>query len=181
MIAEADIRRFGEGRWVVPVLALLDEQGGGRFASMAAQLDCPRPSLARTLEQLAEWGWITRNAGHGHPLRPEYLLTAKAQPLAAAATRIMATRRRLGLEAASLSRWALPVAAHLGTGWTRFGELEQRLSPVSPRALSMTLKQMIETKTVARRLESHFPPIAFYGLTRRGQMLAGAIRSTRAA
>ena len=50
--------------------------GGSRFAVMLARLGLSRSALAASLAQLQEAGWLRRNPGHGHPLRPEYVLTA---------------------------------------------------------------------------------------------------------
>jgi DNA-binding HxlR family transcriptional regulator len=87
----------------------------------------------------------------------------------------MAERTRLGLSATDLPRWGLPLVAGLAPEWSRFGELQTRLSPVTPRALSQTLQTMIGQDLVQRRLEDRFPPVALYGRTGRGRDLAGAI------
>ena len=50
------------------------------------------------------------------------------------------------------------------------------LAPVTPRALSLTLKQMLAADLVDRALEDEFPPTAIYGLTGRGARLAAAMR-----
>jgi DNA-binding HxlR family transcriptional regulator len=97
MLNDEDVRRLGQGRWTVPLLAELLEQKGGRFASLLAGLGIARDSLARTLAQAIESGWVARNPGYGHPLRPEYVLTPRGEAVAAACCRMMATRRRLGL------------------------------------------------------------------------------------
>ena len=42
---------------------------------MLARLGLSRSMLTASLTQLIEAGWLQRNPGHGHPLRPEYVLT----------------------------------------------------------------------------------------------------------
>jgi len=176
MIAEADFRRLVAGRWLVPLMALIGEQEGARFAAMRARLGLSRSALTASLAQLQEAGWLRRNPGHGHPLRPEYILTKKGAPIAAFAMKVMAERARLGLEPAQLPRWSLPLIATLGRDRARFSALRASLAPVTPRALSLTLKQMLSTDLVDRALEDDFPPIAIYGLTPRGSRLAEAMR-----
>jgi DNA-binding HxlR family transcriptional regulator len=75
-----------------------------------------------------------------------------------------------------LSRWSLPVAARLSGAEERFTALRNSLSPVTPRALSLTLKQMMGADLVRRSLEDRFPPIPIYALTGRGNDLAAALR-----
>ena len=176
MIAEADFRRLVAGRWLVPLMALIGELEGARFAAMRARLGLSRSALTASLAQLQEAGWLRRNPGHGHPLRPEYILTKKGAPIAAFAMKVMAERARLGLEPAQLPRWSLPLIATLGRDRARFSALRASLAPVTPRALSLTLKQMLSTDLVDRALEDDFPPIAIYGLTHRGSRLAEAMR-----
>ena len=123
MIDEADLRRVKAGRWLMPLMAHLAEPGASRFAVMLGRLELSRSALAASLTQLAEAGWIRRNPGHGHPLRPEYVLTAAGEPVAAFCQRVMAQRERLGLEPAGLPRWSLPVVARLEGDRARFSAL----------------------------------------------------------
>ena len=39
------------------------------------RLDVTRDSLRRALDALIALGYVRRNEGYGHPLRPEYLIT----------------------------------------------------------------------------------------------------------
>ncbi|RYD59669.1 MAG: hypothetical protein EOP60_01695, partial [Sphingomonadales bacterium] len=157
------LRMLGGNRWAVQVMALLSH-GGARFAVIARAYDLPHNSLARCLEYLRRAGWVIPNPGHGHPLRPEYLLSETGRPVGALCERIAAERERLALVAADLPRWSLPVVAGLAPDWSRFGELQARLAPVTPRALSQTLQAMIGHDLVKRRLEDRYPPVALYGL-----------------
>ena len=175
MIGERELRSLTAGRWLVPIMAHLDEASGSRFAAMLA-LGPSRATLAASLTQLRDAGWVRRNAGHGHPLRPEYLLTDAGAPVAAFARSVMASRARLGLEPDRLSRWSLPVVIRLDGGEARFSALRDSLRPVTPRALSLTLKQLLGARLIERELEDDFPPVPIYGLTGRGARLAEAMR-----
>ncbi len=176
MIAEADLRTLTAGRWLLPLLAHVDAADGSRFAAMLAQLGLSRSALAASLEALRQAGWLARNSGHGHPLRPEYVLTEAGAPIAAFARKVMAERARLGLAPGQLPRWSLPVVARLGRDSARFSALRLSLRPVTARALSLTLKQMLTVGLVSRALEDAYPPSAIYGLTGRGESLAEAMR-----
>ena len=171
----AALRILTANRWAMPVMALLAREKGSRFAVIAARFGLSSHSLTRCLQHLREAGWVIPNPGHGHPLRPEYVLTALGEAIGGACARIMEARARLGLAAPDVPRWGLPIVAGMGPGWTRFGELQTRLSPVTPRALSQTLQSMIGQDLVKRRLEDRFPPVPLYGLTGRGRDLAGAM------
>lgn len=176
MIGETELRRLTAGRWLVPLMAHLADERGSRFAVMLARLGLSRSVLAASLATLQEAGWLARNPGHGHPLRPEYVLTATGEPVAAFCQGVMAQRERLGLAPGQLPRWSLPLVARLDRGTARFSALRDTLRPVTPRALSLTLKQMLQVDLVDRALEDEFPPIAIYGLTGRGRELAAAMR-----
>lgn len=175
MISGADLRRLTAGRWLLPIMAHVAAGDGSRFAAMLAGLGLSRSVLAASLARLVKAGWLTHNPGHGHPLRPEYVLTASGRPIGALARRIVATRRALGLDPDGLSRWALPAIARLVEAPCRFGELRAALAPVTPRALSLTLKQLQAAGLIDRALEESYPPSAIYALAERGEMLAEAL------
>lgn len=175
LIDAATMRALTATRWAIPVMALLSREKGARFAAMANRFGLSRHSLVRCLAHLRGHGWVMPNPGHGHPLRPEYLLTPAGAAIGPACERIMAERIRLGLEPRQLPRWGLPLVAGLGAGWARFGDLHTRLDPITPRALSQAIKAMIDVDLVTRRLENRYPPLPLYGLTGRGRDLAGAM------
>lgn len=169
------LRSLGANRWALPVMALLSREGGARFAAIARRLSLSPHSLTRCLEHLRACGWVVANPGHGHPLRPDYLPSEAGRAVGALCERVMDARERLGLGAVDLSRWSLPLVASLSPEWSRFGVLQARLAPVTPRALSQTLQGMIGQDLVKRRLEDRFPPLPLYGLSGRGRDLAGAL------
>jgi DNA-binding HxlR family transcriptional regulator len=175
MLAEDDLRWLVGSRWFVPLLAVASREEGVRSAALVARFGISRSMLAAVLGQLLGKGWLTRNPGHGHPLRPEYLLTGAGRPVAAWCERVMEERRHLGLDGNALGRWALPLVGRLDRRWERFSWLEAQLSPISPRSLSLALKQLLDVGLVDRRLEDAFPPRPLYGLTDRGQRLAQAM------
>lgn len=175
MLPGEDLRWLVGSRWFIPLLALASGEEGVRAAALVARLGISRSLLAGLLDQLLRKGWLMRNPGHGHPLRPEYVLTEAGRPVGAWCERVMTERLNLGLDRKALGRWSLPVLGRLDRRWERFSWLEAQLSPISPRSLSLALKQLLEARLVDRRLEDSFPPRPLYGLTSRGQRLARAM------
>ena len=176
MLPVQDIRILGERRWSVPVLAALAAEGGGaRFILLLNRVGCARSALASTLDHLKASGWIKRNPGHGHPMRPEYLLTTKGAAIASHAVKIEAVSAELDLTTKAFQRWTLPLTSELQASPRRFTQLKRELLPATPRALSLTLKQMIGNNLVSRDIVNDFPPVPLYDLTARGQELASAI------
>lgn len=169
------LRSLGANRWALPVMALLSREGGARFAAIARRLAISPHSLTRCLDHLRDCGWVVPNSGHGHPLRPDYLPSDAGRAVGALCERVMDERERLELGAADLSRWSLPLVASLSPEGSRFCELQERLAPVTPRALSQTLQGMIGQQLVTRRLEDRFPPLPLYGLSPRARDLAAAL------
>lgn len=176
MLSMPDIRILGGRRWSVPVLAALAVEGGGaRFVLLLNRVGCARSALANTLDHLKSCGWIKRNPGHGHPLRPEYILTAKGAAIASQAMEIEAVSAELGLGPKAFQRWTLPLTVELRASPRRFTHLKNELVPATPRALSLTLKQMMGHDLVSRAVAENFPPAPLYDLTSRGRELAQAI------
>src|ERR1041384_7924819 len=141
MISDEDLRRLTAGRWLAPLLAHLADEKGSGFSGMLKGLGLAlsRSVLAASLAALQEAGWLIRNPGHGHPLRPEYVLTPAGEPVAAFCQGVMAQREKLGLAHGQLPRWSLPLIVRLDADKARFSALRDALRPVTPRALSLTL------------------------------------------
>ena len=69
----------------------------------------------------------------------------------------MAQREKLGLAPGQLPRWSLPLIVRLDAEQARFSALRDALRPITPRALSLTLKQMLSVDLVDRALEARIP------------------------
>ena len=170
-----ELIRFSAGRWLIPLLALASAGDGLRFAEAVRRLGLARGVARASLDALVAGGWLARNPGHGHPLRPEYVLTERGRAAGVWSEAVMAARGGLGLAPDALTRWTLPLVAALGHGEARFGELAAALAPVSPRALSLTLKAALDERLMERRLEASFPPVPVYSLGERGRRLVEAL------
>jgi DNA-binding HxlR family transcriptional regulator len=156
-------------RWSLPVLAELHLAGGTKFVTLANRLGVGRETLRRTLDALVEAGLVARNPGYGHPLRPEYVLTKRGRQIGPAAVRLVDALRDEGLEDVGLKKWSLPVVLELAAE-RRFAELRTALR-VSPRALTLALKDLAHAGLVERRVHDGFPPSTTYRLTGRARRL----------
>ncbi|WP_428684384.1 winged helix-turn-helix transcriptional regulator [Sphingopyxis sp.] len=165
---------LGSHRWLVPLLADLAAHKGARFVELLHRLALPRDSLSRTLDAAAATGWVRRNPGHGHPLRPEYILTDKGETAAARAATIAEAQKAVGLTPGAATRWSLPLVAGIGAGHDRFNALSRLLAPATPRALSQGLTALGKHGLVTREILDTRPPASRYDLTGNGRLLAAA-------
>ncbi|MBO9696963.1 MAG: winged helix-turn-helix transcriptional regulator [Sphingopyxis sp.] len=166
--------QLGSHRWLVPLLADLAAHGGARFVELIHRLGLSRDSLARTLEAAQAIGWVQRNPGHGHPLRPEYILTETGHAAAARAATIADAQSAIGLLPGAATRWGLPLVAGIGAGHDRFNALSRLLAPATPRALSQGLTALGRHGLVTREILDLRPPASRYDLTESGARLAAA-------
>jgi DNA-binding HxlR family transcriptional regulator len=141
------------------------------------RLDVGRGSLQRTLAALVDAGLMRRNAGYGHPLRPEYMLTDAGKKAALAAAPLMSRMDELGISELTLKKWSLPVAQALFTTDGRFNKLLGVLPDVTSRALAQALKDLEAATLVERELVDGRPPHTEYRLTAEGRRL---VKLTRA-
>jgi DNA-binding HxlR family transcriptional regulator len=161
-------------RWTVPLLAAL-ERTPGRFSNLMHTLGAGRESLTRALDGLVELGLIARNPGYGHPLRLEYLLLPAGAALVPAAVELVRELDRLDVAEVGLKKWSMPVVHALAGGPRRFSELRELLPEVTPRALTLALKDITPAGLVERTVTEDFPPATVYRLTRAAGALLGSL------
>lgn len=158
-------------RWNILVIAELYRQSGAKFVTLNHSLEASRGSLSAALKHLIELGVVVKNTGHGHPMRPEYLLTAKGLAIGAECmtlVRILKRRNELDL---AFNKWTLPLVVAIGDRTLRFNELRSSLDDATPRAITMGLKSLLHHGWASRRLIDDFPPTAGYKLQRKGQRI----------
>jgi DNA-binding HxlR family transcriptional regulator len=158
-------------RWALPVIVELHRSQGCKFVTLVNVLGVGRETLRETLEALLDAGLVARNPGYGHPMRPEYVLTARGLRLAPVAERLLEELERRNALELGLKKWSLPILVALGRE-SRFGELRSRLTPVTPRALTLALKALVQAGLVERRIHEAFPPATSYRLTSSGRPLS---------
>ena len=169
-----DLIALSQNRWMVPLLADLAAHKGARFVELLNRLGLSRDSLSRTLEAAKLSGYIMPNPGHGHPLRPEYILTEQGHRLSIIAAAIFSAQHGISLPPASLTRWSLPLVRVMHMGGHRFNVIARALPHATPRALSQCLRGLAEEKLVKRELVEGYPPTSRYRLTENGNTLARA-------
>ena len=162
-------------RWAVGVLVELHRSRGSKFVTLHNRLGVARATLRATLDDLIAQGWVHRNPGYGHPMRPEYVLTEVGRQLAPCSGRLLETVRRLEIEPIAFRKWTMPVTWVLGTEPHRFGELRCELPTVTPRALTLSLKDMQDGGLVHREVLDDYPPVTSYSLERRARPVYRAL------
>jgi DNA-binding HxlR family transcriptional regulator len=163
-MSTADLITLFHHRWAPPALALLGERNGARFVEIQRRLDVGRESLRRALDALIELGFVRRNEGYGHPLRPEYVITAAGRRAAPTASRVLAA----GDDETLLRKWSVPVLAALHEP-CRFSELRTALPGITPRALALALRDLEDAGFVRREVLPTRPPSTVYRATPRGR------------
>ena len=153
-------------RWAPPVLAVLAERGAARFVELQRKLDVGSDSLRRALDALFEVGFASRNVGYGHPLRPEYLVTAPGRRAGSICARVLAA----GDAGVLLRKWSVPTLAQLDRP-RRFSELRAALGSVTPRALALALRDLEAAGLVEREVLTTRPPSTVYRTTPAGDRI----------
>lgn len=72
-------------------------------------------------------------------------------------------------------KWTIMVVGALSKGPLRYNELQRRISGISQRMLTLTLKRLEMDGIVTRTLFPSVPPRVDYELTQLGQTLRGAL------
>ncbi len=159
-------------RWSAPILAELQKSDGGKFVTLTQRLGVGRDTLRTTLEAMIGHGWVKRNPGHGHPMRPEYRLTRDGARIAPLCRRVVDLLEAQRVSKIGLNKWSMPVAYVLRGGRSRFSELRASLPGVTSRGLALTLRALPDAGIVARLVSEDYPPATYYNLTARGRKLA---------
>ncbi len=150
-------------RWSVRILALLHSNKGARFVVMKQSLSVNADSLTRNLHYLIELGWVARNPGYGHPLRPEYILTPRGEVLAPKCGKLVQAVDRLDVADTVYRKWSIPLLVSIRSGTGRFSMLRDDLG-VNPRALTQSLQRLCASDLVRQRAD--------YRLTASGNRIA---------
>ena len=145
-------------RWACPVIAELHRAEGAKFVTLVHRLGSNPGAMRQTLDELIDLGWIRRNPGYGHPLRPEYLLTRSGERIGPACADLSTAIHSLSAEDVALRKWSMPVLHVVGEGPTRFSEVTRVLDGATDRAISLALKDLGTSAIVDRSLVTG-PPI----------------------
>lgn len=157
--------------WALPILSSLHAGVAGRQAPLLAATGASRTAFAQSMDHLIKNGLLERNPGYGHPLRPEFRLTALGKEAAAIAHKV---QRVSSKDDQSLLRrsWTLPVLASLQTP-RHFNDIKRNLQTITDRALSQSLKSMEVRDWVQRSVdETARPPRSIYSAVNTGGMIS---------
>ncbi len=163
--------------WCLKALSLMAAGVPARISPVAHAAGCGRTAMTASFEHLLDLGLLQRSPGHGHPLRPEFQLSARGRATAAWA---------LGLEAHLESEedwqlvrrsWTLPVLSQL-TAEQRFSELRRSLAPVSDRALTLALVELAEAGWVERKVDVvSAPPAVRYAAVGQARRIVAHLKT----
>lgn len=161
--------------WSLAILSALASGTPGRQAALRSATDAGRTAFAASLAHLIELRLVERNPGHGHPLRPEYRLTAEGAGVAAVAARVT-NLAGSDPDAALIRRtWTLPILAVTDRP-RRFGQIRHFLPGVSDRALSGSLHRLEDHSWLRRQVDvEDRPPRPTYEAVRLGAELSDAV------
>ncbi|MEO1249692.1 MAG: transcriptional regulator, partial [Pseudomonadota bacterium] len=108
--------------WSLTILQSLKTGVPGRQAPLLAASGAGRTAFSQSLAHLIDLALLERNPGHGHPLRPEFRLTALGRQAAGLAAAIFDAAPTPADRALLRRRWTVPIMASL-FGPRHFGGL----------------------------------------------------------
>lgn len=166
-------------RWSIPILGEIFDRDGARFVTIMNRLGISRSVLSSTLVRLVGSGLIKHNPGHGHPLRPEYVLTPEGETIAPFCSELMKSAKKYKAKRLVQSRWSLLILFLLIEPGVRFSELKMKLAPITPRALSEELKLLSSEGYIKRIITDDYPPATLYELTPKSFPFAAILKKTK--
>lgn len=163
--------------WALDILSALHQGVAARQAPLLAACGAGRTAFGQSLAHLTALGLLERNPGHGHPLRPEFRLTALGERIAGLAHDVLQIARQDGDPALLRRVWTLPVLA-VAQEPLRFGDFKQNLGRITDRALSQTLGQLEDRDWLIREVDGKARPVRpLYQAANTGLLIAKAAKA----
>ncbi len=157
--------------WALPILSKLHEGIAARQAPLLAATGASRTAFAQSMDHLIKMGLVERNPGYGHPLRPEFRLTAQGIAAAAIANKVQKVPMDEGQDLLRRS-WTLPVLTSLHAP-SHFNQIKRNLQTITDRALSQSLKSMESRNWVCRSVDQAArPPRSIYRAVNTGEVIS---------
>ena len=151
------------------MLAAMDESAGhARLVVLMHQLGASRAALRAAVGAAMASGFMERNPGYGHPLRPEFRLTDAGRAVGAGCREYVRALATVDLAGCAFRKWTPPLLVALAGGCERFAELESELATISPRALTQSLRRLGDAGLLTREILDGYPPRTRYALTASG-------------
>jgi DNA-binding HxlR family transcriptional regulator len=139
--------------WSLNILNLMHSGVPGRQAPLLAASGAGRTAFAASLHHLIQLDLVERNPGHGHPLRPEFRLTAAGIEAAHMASEITKAVSDNSAKRLIQRSWTVPVLALTGDPH-RFSAIKTDLVTITDRALSSSLFQLESQDWIRRDIET---------------------------
>jgi DNA-binding HxlR family transcriptional regulator len=170
-----DLVKLTTRAWALDILAAMHNGVAGRQAPLLAAIGAGRTAFGASLAHLIDLGFLMRNPGHGHPLRPEFRLTGKGAVAAEVAAHVLDQVQEDPERALLRKRWTLPILVQ-ATRPVRFSSLRAGLAPVTDRALSMSLLDVEDQGWIRREIDlSARRPFPVYSAVGDGLKLGEAV------
>ncbi|MEO1534417.1 MAG: helix-turn-helix domain-containing protein [Planctomycetota bacterium] len=169
------LARLVHRRWSLHVLAEVGALGGAKLVTLVNRTGATPAAVRASAEHLVSLGLLAKPTGMGHPLRPEYVLGPRAEPVAEAAGDVVRWIDRRDAADPLLRKWSLPTLWVLHDAPKRFGMLRDRLPTITDRALSMSLNELGGAGLINQRPIEERPPANEYRLARRVRSLAAPL------
>lgn len=171
----SDLVKLTSRAWALDILAAMHRGVAARQVPLLAACGAGRTAFGASLAHLIDLGFLMRNPGHGHPLRPEFKLTPKGAVAAGMAARVLDQVREDPARALLRKRWTLPILAQ-ATLPVRFSRLRAGLAPVTDRALSTSLLDVEEHGWIRREIDlTTRRPFPVYTAVGEGALLGEAV------
>lgn len=160
--------------WSLDILALLHGGTPGRQAALLSQTGAGRTAFTQSLGHLLNLGLLERNPGYGHPLRPEYRLTANGTEVAIIADNIKKVTPQAS-DTLLRRAWTIPVLV-ASREPRYFNEIKSELVTITDRALSISLKQLEEQHWLERSINMEIrSPRPVYQVVNSGARICQAV------
>ena len=156
--------------WAIQILAYFHSENDPRISPIVHHLAASRTSISAALQHLVQLKYLRKNSGHGHPLRPAYVLSGKGKAVAEWAAELDKIMNESDWAVARRT-WSLPILRET-IPTSRYGEIRAELKPVTDRALSETLKVLGDNYWLDRIVDTNLsPPSVAYKPNGTGKVL----------
>ena len=144
--------------WCLSILTQMDRGTPGRQAALLSATGAGRTAFRQSLDHLISIGLLERNPGHGHPLRPEFRLTAEGAEAARVAHNVESLVKHRTEQNLLRRAWSLPILAASRTP-LYFGEIKESLPRITDRSLSQSLKLLEDHRWLRRNVDVSERPL----------------------
>jgi DNA-binding HxlR family transcriptional regulator len=172
-----DLVNITSRAWALPILAQMHAGVPGRQAPLLHATGASRTAFAQSMQHLIGLGHVERNPGYGHPLRPEFRLTAQGKKFATLAHKVQ--QASPGPSQTLLRKsWTLPLLVSLREP-RRFNDIQRDLQSITDRALSQSLRRLEDHQWIKRTVDDAArPPRPLYAPINAGAVISAITAQT---